>query len=429
MSSTRRSNPPWLFGLTLLVLACQQTPKPTAPALQLVQCTPTFEFVRIPSVVLRVGEVERLSFDVEAFASCDGEQRAPDTLDLVLLDDNGDAIPRTLETSQPRNGAYELRVTFTVPPTSFVAATLSAEPSIGRLRHDIPAGRVSTAQWQGFGSSPCIGTVDGPDGVELCLTMGELRVASSGSLISSLVQALAITRNRVWVFGPGVAETWRFDGGTPERAGSWEFPIVPTSVNARGKRVVVAGVAEQASATLTQFDEDAPPTREVEVRGANLIDAVQFVTADDVQFGYGERLETVDVSRLGPVVQVPPSNRVSLKTVSNEGIWSIGRNGLDFSVVLFRPDGGTARLRLGPALVLRPAPVPVFGDMVPASEAGALQTTQGHQVLAVPVGSSDGGLELRFLQLSPDVVPVWASSRWIFGTAPDAGLLRTPRAP
>lgn len=415
-----------VLGLVLVAMACQPSTPP--PALQLAQCAPTFEIVRRPPVVLRVGEVERLSFVVEAFASCDGVQREPENVDLALLDHNGDAISRTLETSQQRAGVYELRTTFTVPATSFVTVVLSAEPSIGRIRTDVLAGRVSTAPWQGFGSSkPCLGTIDGPEGVELCLTMDELRVASSGALISSQVLALAMTRSRAWVFSTGIAEAWRFDGGTPERAGSWEFPIVPTSVHARGTRVIVAGVAETASATLTQFDEDAPPTRDVEVRGANLIDAVQFVTADDVQFGYGERLEIVDVAKLGAFVQVPQSVRASVKTVSAEGIWTMGRNGLDFEQALIKPDGGTSRVRLGPGLTLRPAPLPLCGDMVPLSEAGALQTTQGQPVLAVPVGAVDGGLELRFLQLSPQISPRWASTRWVFVTGPDGGLLRTAR--
>lgn len=457
MASTGRADGLKVFALALVAVACEPE-RPRAP--DLATCTSRFVSLSESAVVLRVGQLETVTFNVQVSWNCDGQLRQPEAITVEAVDDEGRDVGvevRQTRESSPRADTVALEVTFTTPATSSVVFRLRAEPSLGLMQRSFPAVRLTTPTWDER-STPetCNGAIEGPpdSGLLFCVEANAtVRLLDGPSWMHRNVNSAAFTTDatgvvRLWLFlTTGMAEVWRFDRGLPELAGTQPAALIPTALNARGRRVVIAGATPTNSVTLLQLEFAA------EALGAALppgvqVGALRFVSDDEVEVARGERLDVVRLSAGVTNVPLPVATRqpVAPVSVGPDGLWyAIDTGGTSTGVPgsgggsasgnqdvqVVRPDGGVARVsisnRLGTGETRVRIPPMDLTDVVPIWLMGP--TTTGTVVTAVPFDAPDGGLALRYFETEGTAMPSWASSQWVYGPPTPGRLLRLRRQP
>ena len=459
MPSKRPAHGARVLVLVLFATAC---PPPVPPSPALAECTSQFESLSDTPVVLRVGQVETLTFIVRAISICDGVSRDAETVVVEAADDSGRDVPVTVQQTRslpPSLPSIGLNVTFTAPETSSVFFRLRAEPSLGLIQRSFPVVTPMAPSWEERPiPGTCNGALEGPDGGLFCLEApATVRLVDGPAWRRDDVNSAAFTTDatgvvRLWLFpSAGGAEVWRLDRGVPQLAATEPLALVPTALHARGRRVVIAGTTQTNGITVTQL-EFAAQALGVRLPPGIGVGALRFVSDDDVEVARGERLDVVRPS-VGMDLVFPPAPRsrfVTPVSVSVDGLWYaidtggtrnplLGSGGGAASgnqdVQVVRPDGGVGRVaitnRLGAELGFVETSVRLppmhLTDVVPIWFMG--RTTTGTVVTAVPIDAPDGGLALRYLETEGTRSPMWANSRWVYGPPTPGRLLRMRREP
>lgn len=416
--------------LWLCILCACQAPPATqfeiVRPLSLAQCVPDFE-AHLAPVVLTVGQLETITFAVQASLVCNGVSMAPDGFFVEAVDDANRPVALEVRHEVLNSRLFEVNVTLRTPETSAVHFRLRGEPSIGQHQQSVPAFHTETRSWLPLpAATGCLGLIEGPGGREVCIGLRGVSVTlQSGEVWSrSDVLAVAVTPHRLWLFGPRI-DSYRFDANEEGvLANSWPLAISPSAIDVRGEKVFVAGSLPSGVAFL-QLEESGASAGPIRVTQPLVIGAARFVSDDEVLLARGHLSDVVRPAALDGSVELTPSttSRAFVLSASVDGVWRSD----DSQLSVTRTDGGFASAALAATPPLPMLPPLALTDVVPLWAAS--QTTSGALVTGVPVESPDGGLEWRYVETLDSTVPVWSSSRWLFARGQNGVLFRAPRRP
>ncbi|MDP1916554.1 MAG: hypothetical protein Q8L14_09925, partial [Myxococcales bacterium] len=400
----------WLW----LICACQAPPATQfeiVRPLALADCASEFAVLGA-GTVLTVGRLETLTFPVRASLVCDGVPKMPEAFLVEAVDDQNLPVPLEVRVVAVAPTRFDVHVTFRTPDTSNVHFRLSVEPSIGQHQQSVAALRTETRSWtlmaNALGNT---GVIEGPGGRELFIDsrLVRVRLRTGDVWERSGIEGVAVTPNRVWLVGSNI-ESYRFDAtGEGVLAGTWPLAYRPTAIAVRGEKVFIAGQLPSGVSFL-QLEESGASAGPIRVVQPLVIGAARFISDDEVLLARGELLDVVRPASLDASVVLSTSQDVRSfpLSASVDGVWL----GDDAFLSVVRPDGGVSRVAMANLAPQATRPSMRLDDVVPSWTFSS--TISGARLMGVPFDASDGGLELRYVELPDGGVPLWASSRWLF---------------